>query len=639
MSILPTGLSRVSNLLKSSVAISSINSTQSQLLTLENELSTGKQVNSPSDNPASAAIIQQLNQTLADRQSFSTNLNSASSQLGEVDNSLSSLNDLLQQAQTIASQNVGSTATASQRQSAAAVVQTLISQSLSVGNTQFNGVYIFGGDKSNQAPFSSDSNGAITFAGTSDVLQNDVDTNTLAPFTADGAEIFGALSNQQTGATNLDPAATANTRLIDMNGANGNGIHLGSISIGNGTTSAIVDLSHADTLGDVVNSINAAGVAGVTASIGANGLVLSGGGNISVNEVGGGTTASDLGVLTPTGAGAGVPVNGQNLQTKVTPLTMLSSLRGGAGLDLSGLTIANGSTTTHISFTGLSTVQDVINAINSSTAGVKAQINSTGTGIDIVNPIQGNTMSISENGGTTASELGLQTMSPGTLLSSLNGGKGVNLVSGADLQITRRDGSTFQVDLNGATTIQDVINDINTADAGGGVTASFDNNTNGIVLTDSTGGGGTLAVSSINASTAATDLGLSAPAVGNTISGTDVNPVQPSGIFADLQQLQTALNNNDPAGITAAAQSLQNDYNRVSVARGVNGAQMQEVQNRQSQISTENTATQSFLSNLQDTDYTTAVTQFQSLQTALQASYEVTADMGQMSLVQFLSAP
>ena len=119
MSILPTGLSRVSNLLQSSVSLNAIDNTQQQLLTMENELSTGKQVNQPSDNPSSAAIIQQLNQTLADRQSFSTNLDSANSQLGEVDNSLGSLNDLLQQAQSIASQNVGSAATADRSTEAA----------------------------------------------------------------------------------------------------------------------------------------------------------------------------------------------------------------------------------------------------------------------------------------------------------------------------------------------------------------------------------------------------------------------------------------------------------------------------------------------------------------------------------------
>ncbi len=115
MSILPLNLARVSNLLRSNLATESISQTQSQLLDVQNELSTGKRVNQPSDDPSSAAIIQQLQKTLESRQGFSSNINQAKSQLGEVDSTLSNLNDLLQQAQQIASQNVSSTVSADQR--------------------------------------------------------------------------------------------------------------------------------------------------------------------------------------------------------------------------------------------------------------------------------------------------------------------------------------------------------------------------------------------------------------------------------------------------------------------------------------------------------------------------------------------
>ena len=59
----------------------------------------------------------------------------------------------LKQAQTIASANVGSDVTADQRAGAAAVVQNLYSQAVSLGNKDFNGTYIFGGDKATDPPF------------------------------------------------------------------------------------------------------------------------------------------------------------------------------------------------------------------------------------------------------------------------------------------------------------------------------------------------------------------------------------------------------------------------------------------------------------------------------------------------------
>jgi flagellin-like hook-associated protein FlgL len=228
-------------------------------------------------------------------------------------------------------------------------------------------------------------------------------------------------------------------------------------------------------------------------------------------------------------------------------------------------------------------------------------------------------------------------MTASTLLASLNSGQGVGTVAGPDIQVTRADGTTFSVDIDGSHTVQDVINAINTADGGAGVTASFSPTSNGIVLTDSTGGGGTLAVAPLNGSTSAKDLGLlNGAAAGTTITGADVNPVESMGIFGDLKKLQQSLQSSNTQGITQAAQSLQADYSRVVVSRGVNGAQLKEVQTRQSQLDDSNVATQSFLSDLQDTDFATAITKFQTLQTALQANYQTAAKVMHLSLLDFL---
>src|SRR5438309_11644673 len=102
MAILPVPLARVSDQLRSSLALSSITKTQQDLLTVQNELTTGKRVNAPSDDPGAAAIIQTLNRTLQQRQAYTTNLQQANEQLSDVDSTLGGLNGLLQQAQNIA---------------------------------------------------------------------------------------------------------------------------------------------------------------------------------------------------------------------------------------------------------------------------------------------------------------------------------------------------------------------------------------------------------------------------------------------------------------------------------------------------------------------------------------------------------
>jgi len=245
-------------------------------------------------------------------------------------------------------------------------------------------------------------------------------------------------------------------------------------------------------------------------------------------------------------------------------------------------------------------------------------------------------MTISENGGATAAELGVRSMTTATPLAELNGGKGVRTAAGADFQVTRRDGSTFSVEIDNLQSVQDVIDAINTADAGGGVMASFATTGNGIVLTDSTGGVGPLSLTPLNASSAAADLGLLNPASGNTITGSDVNLVNSTGILGTLAKLRDALDKGDQQGITDAAQSLQGDFDRVVSLRGQTGARVREMEARQNQLDGENIATKALLSTVQDTDFTEAVSRFQTLQTALQAGYQMTAKVLHLSLLDFL---
>ncbi len=171
MAILPLQLARVSNLMKANLGSSSISRTQERLLKVQNELTTGNRINAPSDDPGGAAVAQQLQKLLEQRQAYADNLRHAQNHLSEVDSSLGDLTALIDEAQSIASANVGSDVTPDQRSSAAAVIKAIYSQVLSLGNKQFEGVFLFAGDKSTQPPFVEDL-GGVRFAGSSNLLTN-----------------------------------------------------------------------------------------------------------------------------------------------------------------------------------------------------------------------------------------------------------------------------------------------------------------------------------------------------------------------------------------------------------------------------------------------------------------------------------
>ncbi len=641
MTILPITSGRVSLLQRSGQASATIASTEAELAAVGQELATGRAVNVASDDPSAAAVIQNLTQQMSDSDQYAANITAAKDQLSDADTTLGSLTALLTTATSTAETNVNTTTSAADRVGAAQTIDSIYSQVLSTANSTYEGRYMFGGDTAQSAPYVSTAYG-VQYNASGGTLASQTDSYATLSYQVSGQAVFGGLSASVSAGTDLAPAAAATDLLGDLAGARNDGINLGTIHVGNGSTTAAVDLTGASTLQDVADDINAAGVAGVAASVTATGLTLTAGGgaNITVTDADGSTAAADLGILHATAGGAGVSVAGANVNAKVVQTTKLSDLLGGAGLDTAGFNVSNGSATKTISLSGLTDVQDLVNAVNTAGLGVRATIRGDGTGVDLQNATQGADMTVTDLGtGTTAAELGFATTKAATLLSSLNKGDGVSVTTGTQFTIATADGSTVDVGLTttSTSTVQDAIDQINAA-AGTRVTASLGGG-GGIVLTDHTTGPGTLAVTAANASaTAAGDLGLTTgTVVGNVLTGANVNPVATPGLLSDLQNLSNALKANDTDGISKAAGALEDDSKKVTTAQAVVGARVDELASRSTAIAAQDTSNASLLSSFEDVDYATTVTQYQTLQTSLQASLEVTSRTLSLSLVDYLS--
>ena len=143
-----------------------------------------------------------------------------------------------------------------------------------------------------------------------------------------GDEVFGSLSTSVQGTADLNPVVTEATRIDDLHG--GLGIAHGSILISDGTSTSNIDLSRAHIVGDVLRLIeaNPPGVNSITATVTSQGIRLElGSGTITVRNIGGGTTASDLGILEEAGNPSGV-VDGQDLNPRLTLTTELRDILG-----------------------------------------------------------------------------------------------------------------------------------------------------------------------------------------------------------------------------------------------------------------------------------------------------------------------
>ena len=173
----------------------------------------------------------------------------------------------------------------------------------------------------------------------------------------------------------------------------------------------------------------------------------------------------------------------------VVDLSAPATTAGGSGADprlrpdCKSLTAAK--LTTSLS-AGDKTVGDLLNTLNGSGAAVLAEINSAGNGINIFSRLSGSDFSIGENGGQTATQLGVRTLSSSTTLAQLNYGEGVlTPTGGPDFIIQRPDGTQLAVSIGSDTTIQDVINTINNDPNNQGpntITAPLNTVGNGITL-------------------------------------------------------------------------------------------------------------------------------------------------------------
>jgi flagellar hook-associated protein 2 len=331
--------------------------------------------------------------------------------------------------------------------------------------------------------------------------------------------------------------------LSQLNG--GAGVQRGQFRItdrkGNTT---VIDTSNDISLDDVVTQINNTLGVSVHAAVTDQGLKItdqSGGtGTLSIQDLNGGTAAQNLGIA---GNGTGNTLTGSNINF-ITAGTSLGELNDGNGISTAAngnqdftVTTSDGSTF-NITLAGATTVGDVLTDINTvGGAKLKASINSAGNGIKLTdNSGGGGAFTIAPlNGSTAASDLGLTNAATGNningapliagldsvLVRSLNGGNGISL---GTISMTDRANHSGNINLSGATSLSDIINDINNNTSGIKVSASLNAVGTGIQLTDTSGGAGNLVIADTGGGTTAASLGIAGTfgATTQTVTGSNL---------------------------------------------------------------------------------------------------------------------
>lgn len=289
--------------------------------------------------------------------------------------------------------------------------------------------------------------------------------------------------------------------------------------------------------------------------------------------------------------------------------TPLADLRGGQGVAAGVIKITDrGGASAEIDLSLARTVEDVLGAINNQSAvRLRARVSGDRIVIDDQTGLATGDLVIADRiGGRSAADLGLAgTSATGSItgndlvylaattrLDQLNDGNGLRRgSSGGDFRISLADGTAFDVDLsgrindntslallnrgagvstgairltnrlgasadvdlNGATTVGDVLSKINAA--GIGITATFVGAS--IVLTDGTTGTGTLAVAEVGGGRTAGDLGLLGSTTSSSITGGTLVRFETLGDVLNAINLDPANNGRVTASVSASGDAIQ----------------------------------------------------------------------------------
>ncbi len=177
--------------------LAALNQTQLEAQQAELQISTGKSVNVPSDNPAAAGLLVENNDQATFNSGYLQSISAVQGQLSTASSTLSSVTSALQQAISLGVEGANGTVSASDQAAIVVQLQGIQSQLVSLANTAYEGNYVFGGSITNTAPYVVDgaSPSGVDYVGNSDVNEVSIGSGYKLAVNQPGSQLFSAPGN------------------------------------------------------------------------------------------------------------------------------------------------------------------------------------------------------------------------------------------------------------------------------------------------------------------------------------------------------------------------------------------------------------------------------------------------------------
>ena len=261
---------RITQSLLQTQFLASLNTLESNLATTQNQISTGLAFTTAAQNPAAAGTVNTYDQVLSQSQQYTTNANSAQSNLNVEDNALTQVQNQLQTLRSLALE-ANSGTLSPQNLAALSSQATQIQQTLvGLANTQNgNGEYIFAGYAAQNQPFAQTASGA-SYAGDQGQRSVQIGAGQTIAIGDNGNTVFNQIPNGNgTFTVTANPANTGSglvgaSTVTDL-AAYGGGVY--TIAFTSSSSYQVLDAAHAVVTSGTYTAGQAISFAGVQVSL------------------------------------------------------------------------------------------------------------------------------------------------------------------------------------------------------------------------------------------------------------------------------------------------------------------------------------------------------------------------------------
>jgi len=183
-------IGRITNQMSSQMTLAGIESALDRLDTTQQELSTGKRINQPSDDPSGTSLALQLNTQLSSLNAYNNNVTDGTGWAQASSSAMTDVTNAVQRIRELTLEASNGTQSAADMQASAQEVNQLIDEIKQDANTQYNGQYVFSGSATATAPYQSGSNDA--YAGNSGTVNRQIGPGTSLAINANLGSVLGS---------------------------------------------------------------------------------------------------------------------------------------------------------------------------------------------------------------------------------------------------------------------------------------------------------------------------------------------------------------------------------------------------------------------------------------------------------------